>query len=80
MSGDQYGRICSAIEYTLGRLHEGPKKREQDESERQYERRYEVWYNSKMKFVVFAIRCLRQVDAARAEIYMDAFRQLGDDI
>jgi hypothetical protein len=34
MSGDQYGRICSAIEYTLGRLHEGPKAREKDETEK----------------------------------------------
>lgn len=80
MSGDQYGRICSAIEYTLGRLRNGPTAREREESDRQYEQRYEIWYDSKVKFVVFAIRCLRHIDAARAEIYLDQFRQLGDDV
>jgi|688.fasta_scaffold2383838_2 hypothetical protein len=80
MADNQYGRICSAIEYAMERLRKGPKERMSDETERQYEIRITTWYDSKHRFLLFGIRCLRGLDKARADYYLTELRQLEDEI
>lgn len=77
---DQYRRIVSAIEYTLDQLRRGPKARFDGEAADIYEHRVETWYMSKSKFVLYAIKCLKQVDGPRAEGYLLDLRTLGDDV
>lgn len=77
---DQYGRIVSAIEYTLDQLRRGPRAKLDEESSSKYMTRCEVWYDHKFKFTLFAIRCLKDVDKGRAETYLNDLRQIRDDI
>jgi hypothetical protein len=78
--GDQYGRICSAIEYTLEQLRKGPTDRQGHESDGDFEWRFTSWYDCKHRFVLYAIKCLKSMDKARADVYLDTLRQLGDEI
>lgn len=78
--GDQYKRIVSAIEYTLEQLRRGPKGKDPKETGPGYERRLEIWYTGKFKFCLYAIKCLKTMDAPRAEGFLCDLRQLGDEI
>jgi hypothetical protein len=77
---EQYRRIVSAIEYTLDQLRRGPKGKDAKETAPAYERRLEAWYIGKHKFALYAIRCLKTLDAQRAEGFLCDLRQLGDEI
>jgi|694.fasta_scaffold05059_19 hypothetical protein len=78
MDRDQFARITSAIEYTLDQLRRGPKSRQDDERPSAYEDRCHSFYDAKYRFCLFAIRCLKQVDKMKAELYLDDLRQLRE--
>lgn len=80
MSKEQYGRILSAIEYTLEQMKRGPKDRGERESADLYEQRVESWYRGKHRFVLFAIKCIKQTDQFRAKQYLSELRRIRDTI
>lgn len=80
MKKEQYGRILSAIEYTLEQMKRGPKDRGNKESADAYEQRVEVWYKHKHRFVLFAIKCVKQTDQLRAKDYLNELRRVRDSI
>lgn len=80
MSKEQYGRILSAIEYTLEQMKRGPKDRGSREAVDAYEQRVESWYRSKHRFVLFAIKCIKQTDEHRAKQYLTELRRIRDTI
>lgn len=77
---EQFFRISSAIEYTLDQLRRGPKARHEGEPLTVYQRRAEQYFDHKHRFCLFAIKCLKQMDKNKAEVYLADLRQLGDDI
>ena len=80
MTSEQYGRILSAIEYTLEQMKRGPKDRESRESADAYEQRVEIWYRHKHRFVLFAIKCIKGTDERRAKGYLSELRRVRDSI
>lgn len=77
---EQYRRIVSAIEHTLEQMREGPKSRGDKERTDAYERRVESWYATKHTFVLFAVKCIREVDELKAKDYLDRLRRIGKEI
>lgn len=80
MSKEQYGRILSAIEYTLEQMKRGPRDRGSKEHADAYEQRVELWYKHKHKFVLFAIKCIKPTDQHRAKQYLNELRRVRDSI
>ncbi len=80
MANEQYGRILSAIEYTLEQLKRGPRDRGDHEKADAYEQRVETWYKHKHRFVLFAIKCIKQTDDFRARQYLTDLRAIRDKI
>ena len=80
MAGQQYKRILSAIEYTLEQMRDGPKDQGARENLDAYEQRVEAWYSSKHRFVLFAVKCVREVDELRAKDYMQQLKRLRHEI
>lgn len=80
MVDEQYGRILSAIEYTLEQMKRGPKDRGNREDADAYEQRVDLWYKHKHKFVLFAIKCIKQTDQLRAKQYLNELRRVRDSI
>ena len=80
MSKEQYGRILSAIEYTLEQMKRGPRDRGNRENADAYEQRVELWYKHKHKFVLFAIKCIKPTDQHRAKQYLNELRRVRDSI
>lgn len=78
MDRDQFQRISSAIEYTLEQLRRGPRAKGEDERTKHYEERANSFYDAKYRFCLFAIRCMKQLDKGKAELYLDDLRQLRD--
>lgn len=77
---EQYGRILSAIEYTLEQMKRGPRDRGERENADAYEQRVELWYKHKHKFVLFAIKCIKPTDQHRAKAYLNDLRRVRDSI
>lgn len=77
---EQYGRILSAIEYTLEQMKRGPRDRGGHEKTDAYEQRVEAWYRHKHKFVLFAIKCIKPTDEFRAKQYLTELRRIRDGI
>lgn len=80
MADEQYGRILSAIEYTLEQMKRGPRDRGERESADTYEQRVELWYKHKHKFALFAIKCLKTSDHLRAKQYLNELGRVRDSI
>lgn len=80
MNKEQYGRILSAIEYTLEQMKRGPRDRGTGEHADSYEQRVDLWYKHKHKFVLFAIKCIKPSDAHRARVYLNELRAVRDSI
>lgn len=77
---EQYKRIVSAIEHTLDQMREGPKVKGDRERVDAYEKRVEDWYAHKHTFVLFAVKCVREVDEAQAKDYMIQLRRIRHEI
>lgn len=80
MQSEQYGRILSAIEYTLEQMKRGPRDRGERETADAYEQRVEIWYKHKHRFALFAIKCIKQTDQHRAKQYLNELRRVRDFI
>lgn len=80
MGNEQYVRMLSAVEYTISQLQRGPKDRGDKESARTYEHRVEIWYKHKVRFVLFAIKCIKPTDEHRANEYLQELRRLKDSL
>ena len=80
MSQGQYKRIVSAIEFSLDQMQKGPTPKSEHEKLDVYAQRFETWYQHKRKFVIFAIKCLRQMDSNRAKLYLTQLRRVEDRI
>jgi hypothetical protein len=80
MADEQYGRILSAIEYTLEQMKRGPKDRGSREGADAYEMRVELWYKHKHRFALFAIKCLKETEPHRAKAYLNELRRVRDSI
>lgn len=76
----QYSQVVNAIDAMLEQLRRGPKLREESETVSAYARRCEVWYDTKYRFCLFGIKCLKQMDKGRAEVFLNDLRQLKDCI
>lgn len=77
---EQYRRIVSAADHTLEQMREGPKNRGDKERVDAYERRVELWYQHKHKFVLFAVKCIREVDEQLATEYLNKLRRIRHEI
>lgn len=80
MAQQQYKRILSAIEFTLEQMREGPSEKGTREKLDAYEQRVEAWYSSKHRFVLYAIKCVREVDEHRAKDYLHQLKRLRHEI
>lgn len=80
MALPQYKRILSAIEFTLDQMRDGPKDKGSREKLDAYEQRVEAWYSSKHRFVLYAIKCIREVDEHRAKDYLYQLKRLRQEI
>lgn len=74
----QYGRIVSAIEETLDQLREGPRSQFRGEREHNYRARIENYYTHKIRFVLYGIKCLKQIDVERAQGYLRELRRFRE--
>jgi hypothetical protein len=74
----QYGRIVSAIEFTLDQLREGPRVQARGEREPLYRARIENYYTHKIRFVLYGIKCLKPLDMDRAQGYLRELRRLKE--
>lgn len=77
---EQYRRIVSAIEQTLEQMRQGPKTKGDKERLDSYERRVELWYQHKHKFLLFAVKCVREVDQNQAKEYLNQLRRIRHEI
>lgn len=76
----QYGRVVSAIEVTMEDLRRGPRPRRTKEGVDVWKARVDNYYLHKHKFVLFAIRCLKQFDEDRARRYLHELRRWRESL